>query len=260
MTRRGYLDTPGGQIHYRTAGDGEPLLLLHQSPSSSAMWEPVLPIFGAHGYRAIAPDTPGFGMSDVPPVKPDAAEYARRLLEFVDLLGIDTFFLFGHHTGAALGSLIAAEHPGRVRKLALYGYPMFSPADRARLAASTTPPFEDDGAFLVQMWNNRRRLSGPNLSPAVSVRLLIERLQAGELAHWGPNAVGGLDVEELPGRVTTPTLVVCGQRDTAWEQSNAAVSRFPNARFEVLDGTSMDVADEEPERLVEVVDSFFRES
>ena len=36
--KRGYADTPEGQIHFRTDGAGEPVLLLHQSPRSSRMY------------------------------------------------------------------------------------------------------------------------------------------------------------------------------------------------------------------------------
>jgi pimeloyl-ACP methyl ester carboxylesterase len=260
--RRGYLDTPDGQIHYRTAGEGDPLLLLHQSPHSSSMFEPILPLFAARGYRAIAPDNPGFGNSDLPPfpegAQPDGAYYARRLLEFADLLGLDSFYLFGHHTGAAFGSLIAAEHPERVRKLALWGYPLYDADARARMVARTTPPFPEDGAFLLQQWENRKRIGSPTLTPDVRVRLLIDRLQAGTHLHWGASAVGGMDLEGIARLVQAPTLLICGQRDSGWEQAKASVSLFPDLRFEVIEGASMDVADESPDLLVDLIDRFFR--
>jgi pimeloyl-ACP methyl ester carboxylesterase len=67
-----------------------------------------------------------------------------------------------------------------------------------------------------------------------------------------------MDLEGIAQRVQVPTLLLCGQRDSGWEQANAAVGLFPNLRFEVIEGASMDVADESPEQLVDSIDRFFR--
>ena len=68
-SERGYLELPWGQVHYRRAGDpsAPPLVLLHQSPLSSATFEPALAALAARGVYAVAVDTPGFGMSDAAP-------------------------------------------------------------------------------------------------------------------------------------------------------------------------------------------------
>ena len=75
--KRGYIDIPEGQIHYRTAGSGEPLLLLHRSPSSSEEFGDVIPIL-ARDYWVVAMDTPGYGNSDDPPRVYEIADYARN--------------------------------------------------------------------------------------------------------------------------------------------------------------------------------------
>ena len=41
--RRGIVDTPYGQVHARAVGgEGRPMLLLHQSPRSGLMYEPLM--------------------------------------------------------------------------------------------------------------------------------------------------------------------------------------------------------------------------
>ncbi len=55
--RYGYADTPLGQIHYREAGDGPPVLLIHETPLSGATFEFALPALAPH-VRAIAPGHP----------------------------------------------------------------------------------------------------------------------------------------------------------------------------------------------------------
>ena len=62
MIKKGYADTNMGQIHYRmTAGrEGLPVVLLHQTPSHSGMFEKLMNL--ANGdFQWFAPDNPGFG-------------------------------------------------------------------------------------------------------------------------------------------------------------------------------------------------------
>ena len=47
-------------------GEGEPVLLLHGFPDSNYLWRGVIPRLTKAGYRVIAPDQRGFGMSDAP--------------------------------------------------------------------------------------------------------------------------------------------------------------------------------------------------
>ena len=102
--RRDYLDLASGQLHYRTAGDraNSPLLLLHQSPSSSVMYESLMARL-ARDFYLVAPDTPGFGNSDPLPGTADTidiADYARVIEAFASALGMTPCAVFGHHTGA----------------------------------------------------------------------------------------------------------------------------------------------------------------
>ena len=66
---RGFVSTPHGQVHYRTAGAGEPLLLLHQTSRSSDEFAEMLPILG-RSRRVIAMDTLGYGDSDLLTITP----------------------------------------------------------------------------------------------------------------------------------------------------------------------------------------------
>ena len=42
--RRNYADTEVGQIHYRTVGEGEPIVMLHHTASSSITFHRVMPL------------------------------------------------------------------------------------------------------------------------------------------------------------------------------------------------------------------------
>jgi pimeloyl-ACP methyl ester carboxylesterase len=60
--RRGFVDTPFGQMHYRELGTGPAVILLHQALRSSLEFRRVLPVL-ADDYRVIAFDLIGFGDS-----------------------------------------------------------------------------------------------------------------------------------------------------------------------------------------------------
>ena len=85
--RRGFVDTPDGQIHYATAGQGKPLLLLHQTPRSWAEYLYVLPIF-AEKYWTIAMDTVGFGDSYKPERQATIEGYAQGVIAFLAAMSI----------------------------------------------------------------------------------------------------------------------------------------------------------------------------
>lgn len=131
--RRSYADLSGGQMHYRTAGDGPPLLLLHPNGFSSELFLEVIPLL-AERYTVIAPDRFAHGQSD--PLPPDFPEYREGLeaesragriepylmrtkLELLDTLGIDRAFVVGQHTGSHVALELALAHPERVRRLVL---------------------------------------------------------------------------------------------------------------------------------------------
>ena len=113
---RDYVDWADGQIHYRLGGKGPgaPLVLLHQTAGSSAMYQSLMEILQGH-YRMVAPDTPGFGQSDFPPPDPTVGYYAAALLEALQDLGVDRFHAFGFHTGASIACEMAVVAPNGSR-------------------------------------------------------------------------------------------------------------------------------------------------
>ncbi|HYQ15362.1 MAG TPA: alpha/beta fold hydrolase, partial [Polyangiaceae bacterium] len=60
------VSTPGGLLHVRVIGTGPPVLLLHGFPDTSLGFRDLCEALAARGFRAIAPDLRGFGLSDKP--------------------------------------------------------------------------------------------------------------------------------------------------------------------------------------------------
>ena len=127
--RRAFADTPGGQIHYRTAGSGRPVLLLHQTPRSSDEYRDVIPLL-ARDFRAIAMDTIGYGDSYRPAWTCGIEDYAAGARDLLDALGVARAAVVGHHTGAVIAMELAAAWPERVERLVLSASPYIDAAER----------------------------------------------------------------------------------------------------------------------------------
>lgn len=113
------VEIDGLKIFYREAGpaDAPTVLLLHGFPSSSRMWEPLLPLL-ADKYHLVAPDYPGFGNSSAPP--PSSFEYtfdnlAKVMNGLTTKLGITNYVLFMQDYGGPVGFRMALTYPERVR-------------------------------------------------------------------------------------------------------------------------------------------------
>ena len=108
----------GIRMHYVTAGQGEPLLLLHGTPKTSFYWHKLIPLLTPH-FSVVAPDLRGFGYTDKPPVEEgyDSLTNARDMADLMTQLGHPTFHLHGEDRGAEFAYVLAASRPERVRTL-----------------------------------------------------------------------------------------------------------------------------------------------
>lgn len=213
------------QVHYRRAGAGPCLVLLHQSPQSSLEYVPLMKEWGRH-FTVIAPDTPGYGASD--PLAGDnltMADFADCVAEFIGALGIGKTGLYGFHTGAAMAVETAVRHPRLVAAVAVNGYGAFNEREQAELLANYLPPFVPawDGSHLAWLWGRLRqqlmffpwydlraaaRMSFDLPSAGRLQKEVLEFLRAGDnyrkaygcaFSHAGAEAVARLAV---PGLVT----------------------------------------------------------
>jgi len=116
------VETPVGELHYHEAGDGPPLLLLHGSGPGVSAWSNFrgnLAAFAA-GYRTLALDFPGFGVSASCDGSPLAAA-APAVTAFLDALGLESVAIVGNSMGGNVASQVAAAHPDRVSRLVTIG-------------------------------------------------------------------------------------------------------------------------------------------
>jgi haloacetate dehalogenase len=115
----------GGHLHYATAGDPQQpaLLLLHGFPQTHVLWRRVAQQLGAR-YFLVMPDLRGYGDSFRPADEAEQAQMSKRamaqdVVQLMQSLGHERFFLCGHDRGGRVSHRLALDHPQRVRKLAV---------------------------------------------------------------------------------------------------------------------------------------------
>jgi pimeloyl-ACP methyl ester carboxylesterase len=160
--RRSYADGAESQIHYRSAGSGPPVLLLHQTPWFSVQFSRVLPLLAQAGFSALAPDTPGWGFSPAPAGERPLEWYADQMVAVLDAAGARRVALVGDHTGAAIAMVLATRHPERVRCIVLYGPPLYSDEERRARLERPPPPAatpRDDGSHLLDLYRLQMKIA-----------------------------------------------------------------------------------------------------
>jgi len=105
----------GTGIFYRQAGPaGAPkLLLLHGFPTSSHMFRDLIPLLADQNH-IVAPDLPGFGLSDLPGRGLTFDRIAQTIDRFTEVVGFDRYALYVFDYGAPTGFRLAAKHPERI--------------------------------------------------------------------------------------------------------------------------------------------------
>ena len=147
------------QVHYRRAGTGPPLIMLHMSPRSSSECEPLMKAW-ADNFTIIAPDTPGYGASD--PLAGegpfDLSDFAHALASFADTIGINRFGLYGHHTGAMIAAEFAHLYPDRVTMTVANGYLVVTENERTEILSNYFHDYtpQPDGQHLAHIWRRIR--------------------------------------------------------------------------------------------------------
>ena len=258
------MDTPEGQIHYRIGGSGEPLLLLHQSPRSLEEYAGMIPTL-VRKKHLIAMDTMGYGESDKPPRPYSIEEHAKTVIMLLDGLGIRRTSIVGNHTGAVIATEVAASYPKRVDKLVLSG--VFDPTEEVRqwLLQLKQWTIQEDGSYLIKMFQRGMRQSG---NPRIAHQRVVDLLKAGETSEWGHKAVARYPMSERLTLIQSPTLVIWSAEDLGkmdakgWlgsEGRRKVENALPRGKSVTIPGGAMHFPSEEPAEFARLILQFLED-
>jgi len=269
---------PGSPADSDAADSGPSALLVHGTGASSHSWEPIADRLPP-GIRALAPDLPGHGLSDVPPsgARMDSGTMAKWLAGLVEELDLRPVLLVGHSAGAAIVLRLAAS---LTRPVAVVGV---APALGLPGGASRRGDFSGgrSGRWLSALVRSRAagkvaslaaRLGAtdrilaraapdlPDRSRRTYRALASHPVHAGSalrmMSDWDPEGV-----RAAFSSVSSPTLLLAGERDP-WFPPEAvarAAGELPCARVSVVAGSGHVPHEESPEAVADRISSFWRE-
>lgn len=239
-----WIVSPDRRIAALAAGpeDGQPLVFLHGVGGGAALWARQLEGFGRMGYRAIAPDLPGYGRSA--PLEPASVGlYGDVLASFVRLMNLAPPVLVGHSLGGMIVQSYLADGLGPVRAAVLVQTsPAFGGRDPAWASAFIDTRLRplDQGATMARVAEDVvPGMMGPSPDPAGMV--LARRLMAEtppQVYRDSLLSMIGFDRREALGRIRIPTLLVAGSEDGMAPAATMArmAERIAGSAFLLLEG------------------------
>lgn len=162
------LTLPNGtKMHFVDEGAGPVVLMLHGNPTWSFYYRDLIRQLSASGYRCIAPDHIGCGLSDKPKdYNYTLAQRIEDIESLIDHLGISQFSLILHDWGGAIGCGVAGRKPDAIEKLVLLNTGAFlTKRIPLRIAAIKLPYF---GEAIIRGLNG---FAGPATNMAVKIPL-----------------------------------------------------------------------------------------
>jgi pimeloyl-ACP methyl ester carboxylesterase len=240
----GTIDIDGLAVFYETAGQGEPIVLLHGGLADNSTWAAQFTGFAPHR-RVVAPERQAQGHT---PDRPGPLTYqgmADQTVSFLAALGLGPVDLLGWSDGGMVGLLVAAEHPELVRTLSVTGSG-FSTAGYvpgAMEALVSLRPEDEDMLMFVAMYDQASP-DGPQHFPEV-----WEKFRA----MWAEP----FDWTDKVKRIVAPTLVIVGDDDYITVNHAEEFSRIvPSGQLAVVPGASHILPMEKPDLFNQLVLEF----
>lgn len=230
-----FVQAAGFRFAYAEGGEGETILLLHGFAGNKDHWTRMARYL-TDRYRVIAPDLPGHGENEQ---KLDEnysiPSQARRLREFVRVLGPERFHLAGNSMGGAIAAYFASEYPDDILSLFLIDAAGVQSPEKSEmtllLAKGQNPLLVEN----VQDFDRLLRFTAvnppyiPDSVKAHFAEQAVKNRPFNEKIFRDIRADGGGVEDRLP-RIKAPTFVLWGDTDRVIHVSSVKVfeQRLPN--------------------------------
>ena len=244
-------------------GRGEPLVLLHCLGVDHRFWDFARPL--ASDFTLYRYDLPGHGTSAVPDAPYSIEDLADQLDAVLRAEKLERINLAGISLGGLIVQCLAARHPDRVARAIL---------------ADTTPRYTDE---MRAMWAERAATARTAGTKALIEGLLKIWFSAGAIERNAPGvayvratlaqcsgegyalaceALAGADLRDQAARITSPTLVICGDDDipSFHDAARWLAANIPGAHLSWIAGTRHASVLEKPDQALALMRAFLQDA
>jgi pimeloyl-ACP methyl ester carboxylesterase len=220
------LEVPGAELHYRTAGDGPPLVLVHGSATDMTTWDGVVDEL-TREHQVVVYDRRGYGQSRHKPVR-DHRIHAQDLTAILQKVARQPATVVGWSSGGNVALAVAAKHPELFSALVIVEAPFHGMrhADRHVLGTALKLKLTQlrgrrlEAAEVFYRFGSALRSGGNSydLAPE-NIRRNLQANAEPVLAEWDPHPFGVMH-EHIPLRavtdITVPLTWILGQESSPW--------------------------------------------
>ena len=249
------------RVAIEIGGEGDAVLLLHGLGGSSNTWTPIM---GAlNRARAIRPDLPGSGRSWRVEGLLSIAGFVAWAQRALAHAGVTRVHVIAHSLGTIIGQHLAANEPGLVRSLCLFG-PLLAPPDTARAnirargqkARSEGVPGMQEIADAVAQASTSSETKQRNPTAYAYARESLMRQDPDGYARTC-DALADAQAAEV-SKIDCPVLLVTGDEDVVAPPQSVRqmATKITGARVEVLRGCGHWTPVEKPEECSDLVRRF----
>jgi haloalkane dehalogenase len=252
-------------LAFREAGTGPSVLLVHGYPNSSYLFRDVLPAVASAGFRAVAPDLPGYGDSELNGHSGTWEEHVEALGAFVEEQELAPLVLIVHDWGGLIALRWACEHPEAVRALVLMStgffpdgkWHGFAQAMRAGQVDGMIDAMDRDG-FAGLMRQAAPHAGVEAIDEYFKGFATPERRRAGLTLYKSGDFEKLVPYEGRLAALRVPTLVLWGAKDDYAPVASAYRfgKEIPHAELVILDDAGHFVMEDDPERVGLEIASF----
>jgi len=265
----------GKRISYGRHGKGDPVVLLHGTPSSSFIWRNIVPKLVRKGHKVHLYDLLGYGLSERPwdtEVDTSVTGQVPILLRLLDFWGLEQINLVAHDIGGAIAQRLSIFEPGLIRTLTLIDTVSFDswPSERTKQQmrdgfealikkqdAEHRKHFEE---WIYSTVENKQHLCESSLvtyigyiSGAVGQGSFFQH----QVKHYDPGHT--LEISDrLIELGTLPVQIIWGG-DDAWQVVAWAYKlhdAIPNSELHIIPECGHFAMEDKPEEIGRLIDSF----
>jgi pimeloyl-ACP methyl ester carboxylesterase len=268
-----FLDLSGARLYYYAAGTrgaGAPAVFIHGFPTSSHLWNDVIPLIPP-GHRLVVLDLLGYGRSDRPgPRRVDAQSHAERVVEVFDELRIKQACVVGHGMGGGVAQLIATQFASRVSHLCLVNSVGLEhwPSVTSRTARACAPLARvlPPSVMMKVLRRDVVRGYGDPERANRSIDLYLRPFDAREGRDAVAAHIKGLSATDTDGvtsrlsSIAAPTAIVSGQYDRGIPASvtQGLHEAIRSSTLNVIAGARHFTPEEAPQQVAEAIDRLLR--